>query len=67
MFSHQTKASIATLGIGAKSDALVTEFTDADKGARFGHFWLFRRLPAQTCSHPKCPSGTQSFQAQKAV
>lgn len=31
VFSHATKESISTLGIGAKLDALETEFTDADK------------------------------------
>lgn len=31
VFSHATKESIATLGIGAKLDALETEFTEADK------------------------------------
>lgn len=31
VFSHATKESIATLGIGAKLDALETEFTDTDK------------------------------------
>jgi predicted GTPase len=31
VFSHATKESIATLGIGSKLDALETEFTDADK------------------------------------
>jgi predicted GTPase len=31
VFSHTTKESIATLGIGAKLDALETEFTEDDK------------------------------------
>ena len=31
VFSHTTKESIATLGIGAKLDALEIEFTEADK------------------------------------
>jgi hypothetical protein len=31
VFSHATKESIATLGIGAKLDTLETEFTDTDK------------------------------------
>lgn len=31
VFSHTTKESISTLGIGAKLDALETEFTDTDR------------------------------------